>query len=75
MFSEVSMDGKIRKWASVARSRRSENAVRGQSVLARSAGEGTVAGLRFVGGTYRCAFARRESSRCSHMSFIAFRSL
>ncbi len=75
MFSEVSMDGKIRKRALFGWPLGSENGSRCQSVLDQFAGQGTVAGLRFVSGTHRRAFARRSSFRCSHLSFIAFRVL
>ena len=75
MSSELFMDCKIGKRASRSGSLGPENDAGIQSVLARSAGQGTVEGLRFVGGTDRFACAERCFHRRNYMNDLTFRFL
>ena len=75
MSSALCMDGEIGKRPSRSGSFGPENDAGSQSVLARSAGEDTVAGLRFVGGTACCACAERFFHRRNYMNALTFRFL
>ena len=75
MSSALCMDGEIGKRSLRFGSPKPENDAGIQSVLARSAGEDTVAGLRFVGGTASRAYAEWFVHRRNYMNTLTFRFL
>ena len=72
MSSEFCMDGKTWERSSPFGAPRPKNGPRSQSVLARYDGEGTVTGLRFVGGAGCRAFAGQSLHRFNYMNVLTF---